>query len=104
MTCPPLHTGQVTCQDAAGGAIMCAGSGQDAEFRRGLSWPAARFETQSEAALDRLTGLAWTRDANSGELLMIWLEALDFIGRLNRDATSGTTTGACPTAASCAAS
>lgn len=85
MTCPPLHTGQVTCQDAAGGAIMCAGSGQDAEFRRGLSWPAARFETQSEAALDRLTGLAWTRDANSGELLMIWLEALDFIGRLNRD-------------------
>lgn len=89
MVCPPLHTGQVTCHDAAGREIMCAGSGQDAEFRRGLPWPVPRFETQGEVVLDRLTGLAWTRNANPGELPMTWREALDFIRRLNRDSHLG---------------
>lgn len=89
VVCPPLRTGQVTCHDVAGREIVCAGSGQDAEFRYGLSWPGPRFETQGEAVLDRLTGLAWTRDANPGELPMTWSEALDFIGRLNRDGHLG---------------
>lgn len=89
VVCPPLHTGQATCHDAAGREIVCAGSGQDAEFRRGLPWPVPRFETRGEAALDRLTGLAWTRDANPGELPMTWPEALDFIGRLNRNSHLG---------------
>lgn len=84
-TCPALQTGQRSCHDADGREIPCDGSGQDAEFRRGLAWPRPRFEAQGEVVYDRLTGLIWTRDASLSEFPMTWREALDFIVRLNRD-------------------
>jgi len=73
-----LQTGQITCHDAGGRMIDCAGSGQDADFRSGVSWPAPRFELLDDVVLDRLTGLVWTRNANMAEFPLAWQEALDF--------------------------
>jgi hypothetical protein len=84
-----LRTGQVTCHDAAGAEIACAGSGQDAEFCKGIPWPAPRYVREGELVLDRLTGLYWTRDANPGELPRTWAEALELVAQMNRDRTLG---------------
>ena len=80
-----LQTGQITCHDARGSSIDCTGSGQDADFKRGVPWPAPRFEVLDEAVLDRLTRLVWTRNANMAEFPLAWQEALDFIAIMNRD-------------------
>ncbi len=84
-----LQTGQTTCHDPGGVAISCAGSGQDGEFHRGLPWPEPRFEVRGEIVLDRLTGLFWTRNANSGEFPMTWREALTFVAGMNRERALG---------------
>jgi len=84
-----LWTGQTSCHDADGHIVACAGSGQDAEFRAGIPWPAPRFEAREEIVLDRLTGLTWTRHANLAEYPMTWREAFDFIAGLNREKTFG---------------
>lgn len=60
-----------------------AGSGQDGEFRAGLAWVAPRFRESGGLVWDRLTGLAWTRDANLAEYPLTWTEALDFVARMN---------------------
>ncbi len=78
-----LQTGQVSCHDTEGHAIPCAGSGQDGENRAGLPWPTPRFQAEGGLALDRLTGLVWTRDANLAEYPLTWPEALDQVARLN---------------------
>jgi len=78
-----LQTGQITCHDTQGEEISCDGSGQDAEFRRGIPWPDPRFERQRETVLDCLTGLFWMRDANIAEFPMTWQEALDYISGMN---------------------
>jgi hypothetical protein len=72
-----------------GRMIDCAGSGQDAEFKRGASWPASRFEVLENAVLDRLTGLVWTKNAAITEFPLTWQEALDHIAAMNRDSVSG---------------
>jgi hypothetical protein len=82
-SCGYLQTGQVTCHDTSGREISCAGSGQDAEFRKGIPWPDPRFEQQGAVILDRLTGLFWMQDANIAEFPMMWQEALDYISGLN---------------------
>ncbi|MFZ2196345.1 MAG: DUF1566 domain-containing protein [Thermodesulfovibrionales bacterium] len=84
-----LQTGQITCHDTAGREIPCQGSGQDAEFRKGLYWPVPRFEQYEEVALDRLTGLIWTRNANPAEFPLRWQEALDYISGMNREKAFG---------------
>ena len=84
-----LYTGQTACYDELGREIPCAGSGQDAEDRRGLAWPAPRFARQGTLVTDRLTGLVWLRDAGRCELPMTWREALDFVERLNLEACEG---------------
>jgi hypothetical protein len=84
-----LSTGQITCHDIFGREIPCLGSGQDAEFSRGLSWPVPRFETQGETVLDRLTGLIWTKDANLPEFPLTWEEAFDYVTGMSRDETLG---------------
>ena len=43
-----LQTGQMTYHDTAGREIICQGSGQDAEFRKGGAWPVPRFEQNEE--------------------------------------------------------
>jgi hypothetical protein len=78
-----LQTVQITCHDERGRTTDCAGSGQDAEFRRGVSWPVPRFESLDDVVLDRLTGLLWTRDANVAEFPLAWQEALDYVAKMN---------------------
>jgi len=84
-----LQTGQATCHDAAGKEISCIGSGQDAEFRRGIPWPHPRFKQQNGVVLDCLTGLFWTQDANISEFPMMWQEALDYISDMNEQKAFG---------------
>lgn len=84
-----LQTGQRTCHDTSGDEIACAGSGQDGEFSKGAPWPTPRFEPKAETALDRLTGLTWTLNANLAEFPMAWQAALDFVAEMNRESAFG---------------
>lgn len=84
-----LWTGQRSCHDVAGREIPCAGSGQDAETRRGSPWPDPRFQVTGELVTDAATGLIWTRRANYGEFPMTWAEALDFVRAMNRERAFG---------------
>jgi hypothetical protein len=84
-----LQTGQRTCHDKRGHEIICADSGQDAEFKRGISWPEPRFTQQGETVFDILTGLIWARNANLAEFPLSWKESFDFISRLNSENTFG---------------
>ena len=65
--------------------IDCAGSGQDADFRSGLPWPAPRFEVLADVVVDRMTGLVWTKNANMAEFPLAWKEALDYVATMNHD-------------------
>ncbi len=84
-------TGQVSCRDAAGKIVPCGGTGQDAETRAGISWPAPRFaETGDGTVLDRLTGLVWSGDGRAPGPVecgpgtrKTWQEALDHVACLN---------------------
>ncbi len=94
-SCHYLDTGQRTCHAVDGREIACAGSGQDASFAVGVSWPEPRFEVCKEEAhgdnevLDRLTGLIWCRNANLAEFPLTWQEALDFVVTMNREQRFG---------------
>ena len=78
-----LHTGQITCYDTFGREVPCEGSGQDAEFKKGIPWPSPRFEVRDEVVLDSLTGFTWTQNANPAEFPLKWQEALDYVSSLN---------------------
>lgn len=78
-----LQTGQKSCYDADGREIPCAGSGQDAELSLGIPWPAPRFETSGQTALDLLTGLSWPLDASPAEFPLDWQAAMDFVEGMN---------------------
>jgi hypothetical protein len=75
-------TGQISCYNAAGTAIACAGTGQDGELRTGAAWPVSRFTVNGdETVTDNLTGLSWVkgpgRSATNRQI------ALDYIKILN---------------------
>jgi len=62
-------TGQLSCYNTAGSVISCAGSGQDAEFSKGVSLPEPRFEDNLDGTItDFLTGLIWSKDAETGSI------------------------------------
>lgn len=84
-----LATGQQTCFDVAGREIPCVGTGQDAEFARGLAGPEPRFDVRGEEVLDRFTGLSWLRDAAFIEYPLSWQEALDQVDAMNSVAIAG---------------
>ncbi len=84
-----LHTGQRTCHADDGREIPCAGSGQDASFAVGTSWPEPRFEQRNDEVTDLLTGLIWCRNANLAEFPLTWQEALDFVAAMNREQRFG---------------
>lgn len=86
---PVAWTGQTHCYDTAGHETPCGGSGQDAQFRAGLAWPAPRFEEQGEVVRDRFTELTWTRDANQAEFPLTWTEAFGYVASLNRRSAFG---------------
>ena len=84
-----LQTGQITCHDVTGNEISCIGSGQDAEFKRGIPWPEHRFTVKSGTVFDTLTGLSWTQNANPAEFPLSWEESFEFIRRMNQKNTLG---------------
>jgi hypothetical protein len=84
-----LQTGQKTCHDTLGREIPCPGSGQDAEFKKGISLPLPRFDQRGEVILDRLTGLIWTGNANLADFPLTWQEALNYIAGMNRERAFG---------------
>ena len=58
------ETGQTGCWDATGTSILCAGTGQDGEFRAGAS-VSPRFTDDGDGTVqDNLTGLIWLRLAS----------------------------------------
>jgi hypothetical protein len=88
------QTGQTTCYDATGVAIICiGGTGQDGEIRAGIPWPNPRFESNGDGtATDKLTGLIWTENANAPGpiqcptgIAMSWQGALDYVKCLNNN-------------------
>lgn len=84
-----LQTGQKCCYDSEGKEIPCAGTGQDAEFIRGISRPGVRFEQAGDTVIDLLTGLVWTINGNIAEFPMTWQEAFDFIAAMNGENSFG---------------
>jgi len=84
-----LQTGQVTCHNASGYRIDCAGGGQDGTFQRGIPWPQPRFNIEGESVTDRLTGLVWCRNANLAEFPLTWQEGLDYVAQMNRSQAFG---------------
>ena len=58
-------------------------------MRFGIEWPIPRFEEREGVAIDRLSGLAWTQDAGLTEFPKTWREALDFVEKMNNEATFG---------------
>lgn len=58
-------TGQSTCSNATGNPIGCDNTGQDGDYRAGITWPVPRFDIDISGACitDNLTGLMWSRYA-----------------------------------------
>lgn len=91
------QTGQIKCYNKAGDAVACDGTGQDGEFRKGISWPNPRFVDHGNGTItDMLTGLMWLKDADCASTMgynpddqypfignMSWLHALEFIKKMN---------------------
>jgi hypothetical protein len=96
------ETGQTTCYDYydggthVGAPMSCDNTGQDGEWRAGLSWPAPRFTVTycnasgpcpsqgsdcdgsllTDVVTDRLTGLMWPRSGIVVGLEKTWQDAL----------------------------
>jgi len=76
-------TGQITCNDMAGTAMSCSGTGQDGELQIGTAWPTPRFTANADQTLtDNLTGLTWSKNAKPSGV-KLWQDALDYIKTLN---------------------
>ena len=84
-----LWTGQKNCFAVDGKIIPCQNSGQDAEFKTGLNWPAKRFTLQGALVIDNLTGMQWSKDANLGKYPLTWQESFDLIFELNSEKFAG---------------
>jgi hypothetical protein len=89
------QTGQKKCYDINGASRGCANTGEDGEFRMGVTPPTPRFaitfcnaagpcagqtsdcdaDPSTDIVTDNLTGLVWSRDANQGST--DWQGALD---------------------------
>jgi len=82
-------TGQTRCYDAEGETVSCENSGQDPQYRYGLSWPEPRFEVDGEYAVDRLTGLRWRREADLTGGEVSWEEAFAAVKTLTKHADDG---------------
>lgn len=80
--CPPdgparvPSTGQDVCYNSTGASLDCSATGQDGEYRAGVSLPLPRFKDTGNGALtDNLTGLIWLKNADCfGQRR--WLQAL----------------------------
>lgn len=78
-------SGQAACFDSTGRVIPCTQTGQDGQFRTGRPWPTPRFEIPAPSLVrDRLTGLAWPRDASAPGWPMTLNEARSWVEERNR--------------------
>ena len=62
--CGVPKTGQTGCWDASGTPIACAGTGQDGEYRAGISVDPRFTDNGDGTVKDNLTGLIWLENAN----------------------------------------
>jgi len=61
-----IKTGQTSCYNAGGGAIRCAGTGQDGELRNGV---ARSFTDNLDGTVtDQATGLTWEKLSDDGTI------------------------------------
>lgn len=88
-------TGQSACSDATG-TIVCTGTGQDGDKRKGSTWPTQRFIDNADGTVaDALTGLIWIKNANCFNT-QTWSVALTSANTLASGAcglTDGSTAG-----------
>jgi hypothetical protein len=98
-------TNQSVCYAANGAVRPCTGTGEDGEYRSGVSWPLQRFTDNGNGTVtDQLTRLVWSKHANAplralagsqpnnclnAETDMTWLQALDFVTCLNTNNHAG---------------
>lgn len=95
-------TGQMTCYDATGNVIVCAGTGQDGDLQKGITWPIPRFTTNEDTTVtDNLTGLVWTSSESApgpaacatyflySYEFTTWQGALDYVSCLNANSYLG---------------
>ena len=64
---PVEKTGQTICYEGIPpyDQIDCAGTSQDGEYQKGVTWPYPRFTNNIDGTVtDNLTGLIWLNDAN----------------------------------------
>jgi len=93
------RTGQTSCFSDAG-SVSCAGTGQDGEQLKGVSWPSPRFLVNTDGSItDALTELMWPQDANlmvtrdvgfdtdntADDGLVTWQNALNYVAKLNTE-------------------
>lgn len=110
MCSPPVklpQTGQTLCYDAIGTVIECVGTGQDGDVLAGIAPPSPRFaDNGDQTVTDLLTGLIWAKDGNvlasrdpgfdtnvisgiTGDGIVSWQIALNYIKKLNQEAYLG---------------
>jgi hypothetical protein len=94
----PVRTGLAgVIQLPKTGQTIAQAAGDDGTLQTGASWPVPRFTNSGDGTVrDNLTGLLWTRDANTPGpaactpgVARQWQEALDFIKCLNANAYLG---------------
>lgn len=90
----PKTTGQSQCWDGVGTAIPCAGTGQDAQFAKGL--PVAFVDNSDGTITDPVTGLTWEKLSQDGSVHewsagYDWTAAFSKIDSLNVAAFAGHT-------------
>jgi hypothetical protein len=77
------RTGQIVCYNEAGEPVSCEGTGQDGDFRAGVSWPDPRYTVADDCVIDNLTGLVWSKDGKLFSGTRSWQETLDAVQGLN---------------------
>jgi hypothetical protein len=83
------RTGQTTCYNASGTAVVCSGAGQDGDLLAGVAWPDPRFTDRGDGTVsDNLTGLVWAQHANLSNGSVSWREALNYVAGMNAGTNS----------------
>lgn len=78
-------TGQTNCYDSSGAERACAGTGEDGEYQKGVSWPISRFTDNGDGTItDELTGLMWIQN-NNCFTYKDWDTALNAIDDINNN-------------------
>lgn len=75
------QTGQVSCYDTLGNSIICGGTRQDGDLKKGVAWPDPRFTVgagaENACVTDNMTGLMWVYAPDGATLT--WPQAMDIV-------------------------